>query len=127
MKALTRKYLFLPLIVLFCGVYPVSPHKAGNDTLGLSTTAAHQSHKPKYFSKESHSRSCEKPAYEIVEQTSNTFQKDLAGDSSFGWPALKDRTYSVLNLLSERLSLHKPFLVTHSGEAIYLVIRILRL
>lgn len=127
MKALTRKYLFLPLIVLFCGVYQVLPHKTDTDASGLSVSTVHPGARHRYFSKESHSRTGETPAFEIVEQTSHTFQKDLAGDSSFGWLTLKDHTYSVLELLSEQLSRHKPFLTVHFSEALYLVIRILRL
>jgi|GEM_PF-1103978 len=127
MKELTRKYLFLPLIVLFCGVYQVSPHKAGNDTARLSVHTAHSvTRHYHYFGKGQHNSS-EKPVYEIVEQAPNSFQKDLAGDSSFAWLAFKNHSNSFLNLLSERLSLHKPALITHFSEAIYLVIRILRL
>ncbi|MBX2951674.1 MAG: hypothetical protein KF870_04150 [Leadbetterella sp.] len=125
MKALSSKYLFLPLIVLFCGVYQVSAHKTDYEVLHVST--GHQSHPLKYFSKESRSKSSERPAYEIIEQTTNTFQKDLVGDASFAWLALKDCTYSVLDILSEQLSLRKPLLIPYSGEALYLVIRILRL
>lgn len=125
MKALKKTFFFPPLLILLCGLYFVPSHKTNHNAPHFSVSQT--SEKQHYFSKEVQHHSTKAHPYEIVEQTSSSFQKDLAGDSVFNWLTRKDDTLSFLNLLSKRLSLHKPFLITHSGEALYLVIRILRL
>ncbi|MCD8541053.1 MAG: hypothetical protein LRY55_15815 [Leadbetterella sp.] len=127
MKELKRKYFLLSLVLLCCGLYLVPSYGVQHDGFSFSSRASLPGEKKNSFSKEDHHHAREIPVYEIVEQTSNNFQKDLAGDACFSWLALKDRASSFLNLLSKQLSLNKPFLITHYREAIYLALRILRL
>ena len=119
MKGLTRKYLFLPLMVLFCGWYTLPTHGTGDDV--FSSSAQH------HYSKSRQHHSAEKPFREIVEHAPDSFQKDLAGDAVFRLFCLHDFISSYLHLLSEQLSLQKPSLITHFSENVYLLIRILRL
>lgn len=118
MKRLTGKYLFLPLIVLFCGLY--IPHSTADNVIGFSGQSSH-------YSKSKQHHSGERPVQEIVEHAPDSFQKDLAGDAVFSLFRFNDLTNSYLELLSKRLSVQKPFLITHFSEALYLLIRILRL
>lgn len=120
MKGLTGKYLFLPLIVLFCGLYTPYAHRTADEAFHISAQSHHYSR-----SKQHHSG--ERPVQEIVEHAPDSFQKDLAGGEVFSLSGLHDLTNSYLKLLSKRLSVQKPFLITHFSEALYLLIRILRL
>lgn len=119
MKGLTRKYLLL--IVLFCGWYTLPTHRTGDDVFSSSEQTT------RHYSRGRHHHSAEKPFQEIVEHAPDSFQKDLAGDAVFRLLCFHDFISFYLNLLSERLSLQKPFLITHFNEDVYLLIRILRL
>ena len=130
MKGLFKKYFFLPLFILLGGLHHVSSHMVSKDILKSSIEhffSSEHSEKQRFYSRDFHHNKSENAGAEIVEQTSNSFQKDLVDDVPFRVFDLKNYTHSFFNLLSRRLSLNKPFLVSHLGDAIYLVIRVFRL
>lgn len=130
MKGLLKKYFFLPLFILIGGLHYVSSDMVSKNIFGSSVGhffSSSHSEKQRFYSKDFHHNRNENTGAEIVEQTSNSFQKDLIDDADFRIFGSKNYTHSFLNLLSRRLSLNKPFLVPHFSDSIYLVIRVFRL
>lgn len=130
MKGLLRKYFFLPLFILLGGLHHVSSDMASKDVFSSSLHSFFSSghvEKQRFYSKDFHHKRAEASGCEIVEQTSNSFQKDLIDDVNFSIFGLKNYAHSYFNLLSRRLSLNKPFLTSCSSDSIYLVIRVFRL
>jgi len=126
MQSLKKFFFLLPLLVLLCGAGFVPPRETGGSIPSLSAGISHTSEKQPNFSKGYASQSNKTNPYEIVE-SSSSFQKDLTGGPDFSWFTFKDFNHSFFRLLSKRLSLYKPALITLSCVAVYLVIRVLLL
>lgn len=126
-----KKYILLPILLLVGGLMQMSSQaaeKSISDSYLSSYSVENNLVSKNSFLHQVNNSTRNVPIQcEIVEQNVNTFTKDLIDNASFHLVGLKNYNTSIFNLLSRRLSLHKPHLIAFSGEALYLAIRVIRL